>query len=294
LLTKLFAVELVSISKGCETPGIDDLCFLTVPPIVKTKANVLKYLHDLIKKLKYDISLSEGYTNQVNVRKGINHFNSREIYRRYLKSKKGKFYIKNCKNLFHLINKIPIEYLSNIRLESIKNNLKLKFKLLNCLTPPKINNYEAGPILRVYISKNMDKLRSLGIPTLKDRTMQTFLKLVIEPYMETLGDRNSFGFRPGRNCHKAVSYLYSQLFIRISSTSKHKRILFRERSVLSSRIKKYKSLNKYKNKQEQLLNNKNRSNKEIQNLLATKKQYYVPFHLLNTNIDNCFDKINHN
>lgn len=40
------------------------------------------------------------------------------------------------------------------------------------------------------------------------------LKLVLEPIMEPLGDETSFGFRPGRNCHQAVSYLANRLMFR--------------------------------------------------------------------------------
>lgn len=40
------------------------------------------------------------------------------------------------------------------------------------------------------------------------------LKLVLEPIIEPLGDETSFGFRPGRNCHQAVSYLANRLMFR--------------------------------------------------------------------------------
>lgn len=293
LLTKLWAVELVSISKGRTISGIDGISFLSVPRVIKSKAVALKYLHDLIKKLKYDISLSEGYTNQAIQRKGIYNLNFREKYRRYLKSKKGKIHIKKCKSLYRLIKTDPLSYISNLRTEALENNLQLKFELLKSLKSFKIKKYSADPIVRVYIPKGREKLRPLGIPTLKDKTMQTFLKLAMEPYMEPLGDRNSFGFRPGRNCHQAVSYLYNRLSIRTSSTSENKRVSLRKKSILNLQIKKSR-FSKCKNKQEQILKNKTRSNQEIQKLLtSSKKQYYVPFHILHADIESCFDKINH-
>lgn len=291
LLTKLWAVELVSTSNGRETPGIDGFSFLKVPRVIKSKAVALKYLHDLFKKLKYDLSLSERYTNQAIRRKGIHNLNSREKYRRYLKSKKGKIYIKECKNLYRLIKNDPLAYVSNLRSEALEKNLELKFKLLTFLKPFKIKNYLADPIVRVFIPNG--KCRPLGIPTLKDRTIQTFLKLAMEPYMEPLGDRNSFGFRPGRSCHQAVSCLYNRLSIRTSNNSENIRVSLKKRFTLSPQVKKSRFL-KYKNELGQILNNKTISNQEIQKLLTIKeKQCYVPFQLLQADIESCFDKISH-
>jgi RNA-directed DNA polymerase len=49
-----------------------------------------------------------------------------------------------------------------------------------------------------------DKMRPLGIPTLRDRLVQMALKLVLEPIFEADFYPTSYGFRPGRSTHDAL------------------------------------------------------------------------------------------
>jgi hypothetical protein len=68
------------------------------------------------------------------------------------------------------------------------------------------NTYQPMPMRKKEIPKDGGtKVRVLSIPTIRDRVVQGALKLILEPIFEADFQPGSYGYRPKRSAHEAVS-----------------------------------------------------------------------------------------
>jgi len=93
---------------------------------------------------------------------------------------------------------------------AVAQNLEVDFKQLQLELQTK--QYRAQPVKRVEIPKDDGGVRFLGIPAVRDRIVQQALLDILQPIFDPSFHPSSYGYRPKRSCHDAISK--ATMFIR--------------------------------------------------------------------------------
>ncbi|MFT7543225.1 MAG: RNA-directed DNA polymerase [Gammaproteobacteria bacterium] len=87
----------------------------------------------------------------------------------------------------------------------------LEVNLQSLLDRFKSGTYRAPDVRRVHIPKGKGQTRPLGIPTFEDKVLQRAVAMILEAIYEQDFLPCSFGFRPGRSAHQALTKIRSEL-----------------------------------------------------------------------------------
>lgn len=87
-------------------------------------------------------------------------------------------------------------------IEEFEKNLKKNlYKIWNRMSS---GSYFPSPVKVVEIPKKSGGKRSLGIPTISDRIAQMVCKIYLEPDLERIFHRDSYGYRAFKSAHQAI------------------------------------------------------------------------------------------
>nr|UBY46095.1 hypothetical protein [Porphyridium purpureum]UBY46121.1 hypothetical protein [Porphyridium purpureum] len=292
LLLKIQTINLIEKVQESKISGIDGVCFKKKIKInlisTQTGQNTflqLKKIHPAF-KLK---SLAKG-TNSLAIQRRGKISSLNEGLRKVLqKHTLGKTVVALSKMELNKMRYNPKTYITNHNILVKKLNTGLKYELLKGLKLNALLEYNPKIAIRVKSQKNYGKLKISDVPTLYDRLVHKYMTTVIEPYMETVDDQNSWGFRQG----KWIPHAILQTAAILKSTNLYTLTQYQNKIYdilwlpkIRFKLVKYSFLNILNFAGLKITYNKN-SVKKIKTL--TNHIKYV----LSIDIQDCFNEINH-
>lgn len=112
----------------------------------------------------------------------------------------NKSFLSDC---YDSLNKESAVGIDNVSHEEYGNNLDENLESL--VGRLKSGKYKPLPSKRVYIPKNKDEKRPLGISAVENKIVEAGMTQILEAIYEEDFLDISYGFRPNRNCHQAIS-----------------------------------------------------------------------------------------
>jgi RNA-directed DNA polymerase len=114
--------------------------------------------------------------------------------------------------LWHIMANNGAPGVDGMSVSLLKENEELREKFLRDLQSElKAKCYQPSPVRRVLIPKANGKMRPLGIPTVKDRVVQTAALILLQPIFEADMHERSYAYRPRRNARQAMDQIRSAI-----------------------------------------------------------------------------------
>ena len=107
--------------------------------------------------------------------------------------------------------------IDGVTFEDIERSGRTEF-LKNIQKELVTENYKPQPNRKCEILKDNGKMRILGIPTIKDRTVQGALKLIMEAVFEADFSPNNYGYRPKKSQQYAVAQVRRSILRGMTTT----------------------------------------------------------------------------
>ena len=117
----------------------------------------------------------------------------------------SKDYLGRC---FFSLSKNKAKGIDNVGYNEYAENLDDNLNLL--VEKLKNKSFKPLPARRVYIPKDNGEKRPLGISAIENKIVEKGIKNILESIYEQDFSDQSYGFRPNRNCHKALKDIHNQ------------------------------------------------------------------------------------